>query len=149
MEKNRAKLIEEIVASTKQMVLLMRHFEPEAWLDLNLTIVQFKSLCFIDSQASTNLKNLANALGVTPPSVTGIVDRLVEQGLVSRGENPDNRRMQMLRTTEAGKVLLNKLVSSRMDMVTRILNQMETKDLADISRILVNLAKLEEYPHAE
>jgi DNA-binding MarR family transcriptional regulator len=149
MEIDRAKLIEEIIANTQQMMLTMSHFATEAWLDLNLTIVQFKSLCFIDSEVSTNFKNLASALGVTPPSVTGIIDRLVEQGLVSREENPDNRRMQILRTTPAGKILLNKLIASRTNVVTQFLNQLNLRDLSDLSRILANLTKLEKYSQAE
>ena len=149
IETDRAKLIEEIIAKLQWMTLTMRHFEPEAWMDLNLTIVQFKSLCFIDSQGSTNFKNLAHALGVTPPSVTGIIDRLVEQGLVSREENPENRRMQILRTTDAGKVLLNKLIASRTNMVVRVLNQLNLQDLSDLFRILARLSELDEYPQDE
>jgi len=55
-------------------------------MDLSLTIGQLKSLFFIDFEGSTNFKKLATALGVTPPNVTGIVDHLVEQGLVTEGQ---------------------------------------------------------------
>jgi len=106
---DKAKLVGEIIQLQQQLSKAMGQYAPEAWMDLSLTIAQLKSLLFIDFEGSTNFRKLATALGVTPPNVTGIVDRLVEQGLVSRTENPENRRMSILKTTDNGKVLLAKL----------------------------------------
>ncbi len=57
-----------------------------------------------------DFKKLAEALGVTPPNVTGIIDRLVEQALVTRTENPEDRRIMLLQTTEKGHELLDNLL---------------------------------------
>ncbi len=123
----------------------MWKFDPEVWLDLDLTTVQLKSLFFIDFEGSTNFKNLAGALGVTPPSVTGIIDRLVEQGLVSREENPENRRMQVLKTTDNGKALLAKLTESRRSRISSLLEPLSLQDLSSLSRILSVMSKSMEY----
>ena len=140
MEKERAQLIDEI-SQIVQRVAHTEKFVPGVWLELDLTFVQLKSLFFIDFEGSTNFKNLAVALGVTPPSVTGIIDRLFEQGLVSREENPENRRMQVLRTTAKGKELLAKLLASRRSKMSLLLEQLSLPDLTELARILALVAK--------
>lgn len=142
MEQSKSQLIEEILDHFQRISNLER-FEPKVWLDLNLTIVQLKTLFFIDSRGSTHFKNLADALGVTPPSVTGIIDRLVEQDLVSRKENPENRRTQILKVTPKGKDLLANLKEIHRGKMTSILVQLSLRDLTELARIIKNLVELE------
>jgi DNA-binding MarR family transcriptional regulator len=137
-EKDR--LIEEI-NNAAQKIASFYHFAPGAWLELNLTIMQLKCLLFIDYKGSTNFKQVADVLGVTPPSVTGIVDRLVEQGLISREENAENRRMQILRTTEKGRSQIEKLLETRRGRMTAGLVKMRVRDLTDLARIAADLVK--------
>lgn len=47
-------------------------------------------------------KELADILGVTPANVTGIVDRLERDGLVTRSRGNEDRRVVYVRLTEAG-----------------------------------------------
>jgi DNA-binding MarR family transcriptional regulator len=108
--------------------------------------VQLKCLLFIDYEGSTNFKTLADALGVTPPSVTGIIDRLVEQGLISREENAENRRMQILKTTEKGRSQIDKLLESRRSRMTAYLEKMNLRDLSALARVAKNLARVTEGP---
>ncbi len=113
-------------------------------MDLSLTISQLKSLFFIDFEGSTNFKKLATALGVTPPNVTGIVDRLVEQELVSREENPEDRRMLLLKTTDKGKALLAKLRESRISRMSGILARLSLEELSALAQGLTALARAAE-----
>jgi DNA-binding MarR family transcriptional regulator len=144
MEERRVRVIENIT-DIMQRVGHAWKFDPEAWLNLDLTIVQLKSLFFIDFEGNTNFKNLAVALGVTPPSVTSIVDRLVDQGLVSREENPENRRMQVLKTTDKGKALLAKLTESRRSRISSLLSNLSLQDLASLARILAAMSETIEH----
>jgi DNA-binding MarR family transcriptional regulator len=140
MEKDRAQLADEITKIAERIAHTWK-FDPSIWLEVDLTAVQLKTLFFIDFKGSTNFKNLASALGVTPPSVTGIVDRLVEQKLISREENPENRRMQVLKITEKGKGLLSKLKESRRTRVSSLLGKLSLQDLAKLAEILNKLSK--------
>ncbi len=138
---DRAELNGKILDLEQQIGNAHRRYTPLAWLDLNLTIAQLKSLFFIDFEGSTNFRKLAAALRVTPPDVTRIVDRLVEQGMVSRRENPEDRRMLLLQTTEKGKALLGRLRENRMTHMHHILAQLETEELAALTQGLAALAR--------
>ena len=138
---NRAKLTEEVIDLEQQVNHAVGRYAPAAWMDLSLTIAQLKSLFFIDFEGSTNFRRLASALRVTPPDVTRIIDRLVEQGMVSRRENPEDRRMLLLQTTEKGKALLTKLRENRMTHMYHILARLKTEELATLAQGLTALAK--------
>jgi DNA-binding MarR family transcriptional regulator len=127
-------LIKEIMIYQKQIGRIMHGDTQDAWLTLNLTIAQLKSLMFIKYKGKTNFKTLAKALRVSPPNVTGIVDRLVEQSLVSREDNPQNRRMQILQVTEKGESLTSELMERGDSYLTSTLARMKTEDLESLLR---------------
>ena len=106
MEKE--ELIREIIEIQMKADRARSQYELDVWMSLTLTRAQLKSLFFISNQGSTNSKELSAALGVTPTNTTGIVDRLVKQGLISRSKDSRDRRMVILRATDKGEELLAK-----------------------------------------
>jgi DNA-binding MarR family transcriptional regulator len=113
---------------------MMRGHFADAWLELNLTIAQFKCLFFIDKKGCTNQKGLAEVLGVTPPNVTGILDRLVEQKLVIRQENENNRRMQVIELTPKAKTLLSELKAGHGHPMMELMDSVPVEDLKALLR---------------
>jgi MarR family transcriptional regulator, organic hydroperoxide resistance regulator len=144
MEKEKQKLIAQIIDNHKLIGRCMSDDSPDAWLELNISIAQLKSLIFINFEETTNFKKVAEALGVTPPNVTGIIDRLVEQGLVTRVENPQNRRMQMLSLTKTGKSLLKELIERRNAHLSSILTTLKLEELSIIAKGTETLASAAE-----
>jgi DNA-binding MarR family transcriptional regulator len=113
-----------------------------AWIDLNLTIGQLKSLIFIDFKGSTCVKDLAKALKMAPPNATKLVDSLVKEGLVSRGENPDDRRLMLLKTTAKGKILIANLRESAIKQMSDLLTQFSLDELKALVNGLSPFIKL-------
>jgi DNA-binding MarR family transcriptional regulator len=58
--------------------------------------------------------HLADQLGASLPNLTGIVDRMVERGLVERLRDDDDRRVVVVRATPAGRAAVEEI-----DMVRR------------------------------
>jgi DNA-binding MarR family transcriptional regulator len=140
----KAGLIREIVELQKQAGRNMRSHAPDALLSLNLTMAQLKCLAYINFEGVVNFKMLGAALGVTPPNLTGIVDRMVEQKLIIREENPDNRRMQMLKLTPRGEAIINELQESGNAHMKAILSIMNIDDLSALARGMHALVKAAE-----
>ena len=138
----REELINEIIKQQHQLMYAMDRDESMAWMELNLTIAQLKSLLFIYFEGTTNFIKLANALRVTPPNVTGIINRLVEQELVTREENPEDRRTFILRTTETGKALIEGLRESGINRMAIILGQLSMEELTTLETGLAVLVKV-------
>jgi DNA-binding MarR family transcriptional regulator len=134
-------LISEVIELDRQAHRLIRRYSFDAWMGLNLTVPQLKSLFFISNQRGTNPRKLAKALGVTPSNVTGIVDRLVEQGLLIRRENPEDRRLLMLQITEKGEAILSDLRERRISTMHEILTSLSLKELSYLVKGLSALVK--------
>lgn len=130
---NREKLISELMLLERRLVHASGHWNPEEWMGLDLTISQLKSLMFIGFESCTNARALANALGVTPPNITGIIDRLVEQKLVSRTENREDRRIASLTLTNRGKTVLRKLQEIKRNLKESVLMRLTLDELACLS----------------
>ena len=142
MEKSES--MREIFELFRRVNRELRKQEPDAWMQLDLPTLQVKSMFFITNHGSTNFKNLAATLRVTPSNLTGVIDRLVEQGLVSRTENPEDRRMMVLKATEKGESLVSELRERRLSYLTKALNDLTPEELAAIKRGLTLLAKAAE-----
>jgi DNA-binding MarR family transcriptional regulator len=73
--------------------------------EVELTATQYRILILLsDGEAMSSA--LASRLAVSPPSVTSVVDGLVNRGLVDRSHDLDDRRRISLELTEEGiKVL--------------------------------------------
>ena len=139
---DKTKLVAEISELMRKVDRYRRGLEVEAWMDLPfITMPQLKSLFFISNEGSTNSVKLAAALKVTPSNVTGIIDRLVEQKLVSRVENSDDRRQLVLRTTAKGEGLISNLRERRRSAMAKALAGLTPDELATLARGLGYLVK--------
>lgn len=71
-----------------------------------LTRMQLFSLYSIHRHGDVAMGQVAGLLGCDASNVTGIVDRLVVHGLITRTESPQDRRTKILHLTPAGKELI-------------------------------------------
>lgn len=75
----------------------------------DLSFIQLNSLMFIHRSGCSNIQNLVDYIGVTKAAVSQMVDRLVDSGLVSRNEDPIDRRSKLICLSKAGDELLQKV----------------------------------------
>ncbi|MDR7416095.1 MAG: MarR family transcriptional regulator [Armatimonadota bacterium] len=73
-----------------------------------VSIPQFRSLVYLRHHPGASLQALAEHLGVTPPTASALVERLVQRGLVRRTADPRERRRVVLELTPAGARLLER-----------------------------------------
>lgn len=69
----------------------------------DITDGQYSVLAQLSTRGAATPGDLAERDHVRPPSMTRTVTRLVEMGLVARGEHPTDRRQVLVSITEAGE----------------------------------------------
>ena len=74
-----------------------------------LTYVPYFILLLLDAEARRRPSDLASALRLDTSSLTGHLDRLVDQGFVERRPDPDDRRSTRVSATPAGRALVAEL----------------------------------------
>lgn len=83
---------------------------PKEWLSLDLSTPQLKVALLLLVNGSCRMSVIASALGVSLATSTGVVDRLVERGLVVREGDPEDRRVVLCRLSSKGEEMLLGLV---------------------------------------
>ena len=68
-----------------------------------MTLTQFRTLVVLDSHGVINLNRLADLLDVNSSTAMRMIDRLLAAELVTRQDNPANRREVLLDLTDAGR----------------------------------------------
>jgi MarR family transcriptional regulator, organic hydroperoxide resistance regulator len=131
---SKEELITEVMELFKKLEQHRMHYQFEPWRKLDVPLAQLKSLFLIHIKRSINVRHLAQYLDVTPGNVTSIVDRLVGQGLVTRSENPEDRRIVLLELTDKGRETINKIHETGMSHMKRILGRMNGEDLSALIR---------------
>ncbi|HHX39310.1 MAG TPA: MarR family transcriptional regulator [Armatimonadetes bacterium] len=71
--------------------------------DLELTLGQLECLRLIGILDSPSMSELSTELQLSPSTVTGLVDALVQRGKVERVADPDDRRVVRARLTAKGR----------------------------------------------
>jgi DNA-binding MarR family transcriptional regulator len=82
---------------------------------------------------------LSEHLHITPRSVTEMVDSLEERGLVTRADDPDDRRATIVALTPQGEQLGQSIRTARAHEGERIFGSLSTTDQAELRRILTTL----------
>ena len=84
-------------------------FVPKEWLSLDLTTGQFRALLLLYTNGPTRMSDISSALGVSMATATGVIDRMVERGIVVRESDPNDRRIVLCRVSPEGEKLVSGL----------------------------------------
>lgn len=131
------RLVERILERAGSLFRLLHASQAQDWLTVDLTMPQLKALmCVAHASGGATSGQIAHGLGVGLSTVTGIVDRLSEHGLVARGEDPEDRRVTRVVPTPRGRELVDRLLQYRNERLTAILRRLEPDQLAVVEQAL-------------
>jgi len=84
-----------------------------------LSVPQFRCLNFIAGEPGASVSAVAGFLGVTLPTASAMVDRLVRAGAVQPSTDVEDRRRSQLHITDAGRAQLRQIRLGARDELTR------------------------------
>ena len=98
----------------------------EAWAGLGLTMTQLRVLFLLREDDGLAAGALAERLDITPSTLTRLMDRIVQNRLVQREVDADDRRLVRHNLTKSGFEIIGEMertFRSRMDRVFALLNE--------------------------
>ncbi|GAB4209274.1 MAG: MarR family transcriptional regulator [Roseiflexaceae bacterium] len=118
----------------------MRALKPGAsWrrlADLGLSHSHLRALHMLAPDRTLAMKDLAEALQLTPPSVTALTRRLVQSGMVQRQTHEEDSRVSLLSLTEDGRTLLEGLYHEQLRGMERLLLGLSDEDQRQLIDLL-------------
>ena len=98
-------------------------------------------LSYLQSHKKTKMKDVANFLGITPPSATSLVDKLVQEKFLERQNDKTDRRKVLLLITKKGSLFIKKTYTEMNDIMQKTFRSLNDKDKKDLIRIYNKLLK--------
>ena len=113
---------------------------------------QISALFQIRRESGCGVTDLGDHLGITSAAASQMLERLVQQGLILRSEDPLDRRVKQLFLTEDGQKIVQESIHARqgwLDSLTGTLSSAEQEQVIAALKILIEKVKTLEAPEME
>ena len=114
--------------------------------DMGLSPSLLSALAIVHVHGPLTLGALAELEGVSPPTVTRVVNRLESDDLVERIVDPDDKRVCRVVTTDAGEALLD---ASRERKTARLAERLDALDAEQLAHLAAAAVVLEQLSASE
>ncbi|MEO7119316.1 MAG: MarR family transcriptional regulator [Candidatus Limnocylindrales bacterium] len=94
----------------------------------HVSMTHHQVLMVLDAEGPLPMHRVAESLTCSMPNVSGIIDRMIDRGLVERERDDNDRRVVMVTITQAGRLALEETDSMRQKHFQRILSAMSERD---------------------
>lgn len=138
---DRAALIARAAAARARFLSGIRQSTLPDWLSVDLTMPQWKVLMTLHAGEAATVGELAQALRVRLPTISGILDRLEAHGLVQRASDTRDRRVVRVQLTDSGTQLAGRLVRIGQQRFEEALAPLDEGELAIVVRAFELLAR--------
>lgn len=112
--------------------------------DNGLTMPQFGAMFHIFHSGGCGVSDIGNDLGVTNSAASQMLDRLVQTRLISRSEDPSDRRGKLLVLTDKGReILVNGSLANQkwLEEISRSMTPEEQEQVRQAINILIDKAR--------
>lgn len=104
--------------------------------EIGLTLPQMVTLFAIREAGLCRMSDLADITQQSAGTLTGIVDRLIEENLVGRVRDAEDRRVVQVMLTRQGEQRLALVEEARRADMDRILSRFSLEQLQDLTQLL-------------
>lgn len=108
--------------------------------EFGITLPRFDLMAQLDrASGGLTMGELSRRLMVSGGNVTGLIDRLVTEGLVERRPAPGDRRSQLVRLTAAGKRAFDAMTPAHARWIDELMGGLDRADLEALHALLGRL----------
>jgi len=124
-----------LVRRLQQIAVAVFHSEVEPT-GIDITPVQFAALSTVQANPGIDQITLAGLIAYDRTTIAGVVDRLVQKGLLSREVSDKDRRARLLHLTKDGNTALEKLTPAVLNAQKVMLSGLDEDEATDLLRLL-------------
>ena len=132
--------IDRLVTLYRHAGRALRAADPARWAE-GLTMAQLRVLFYLGRSDPASVGEVATGLGISQPSATETLDKLVRAGLVERRADPQDRRVTRNLLSAAGKEMVDRPWETRRAVLASALRHASIEDRTAIARGLEALCQ--------
>jgi DNA-binding MarR family transcriptional regulator len=137
-------LIADIVGAQERLQQMFGYDRSDPLFSSHLTLSQFKILMLLSRHGNVSGGELARLLGVGLATLSGMVDRLVQQDLVVRSEDLHDRRVRRIGLSRKGAELIGSIFNAGEAKMRKLLSRLSDEELDIVARASQLLVKAAE-----
>ena len=88
------------------------------------------------------MSGVCKHMGISKPYMTALVDKLINEGLVERVPNPDDRRVVEIKITDAGRRVTREFTKDTRETIVKNLSSLDSKDISTLHSSMKNIRKV-------
>jgi MarR family transcriptional regulator for hemolysin len=127
----------EIAFNIKDVARMLSTYADQRARQLGISQAQWSVLVRLDRQEGQKQTELAEMLDLQPISLTRLLDRLAQNGLIERRPDPHDRRANRLYLTPAARPLLEQLGHLGQNVMKEVLDGIDPAGLEQLLRNIV------------
>ena len=127
---------------SETMAVISREFvkqQATEFYKLKVTVPQLAILELLYKSGELNMSDMARYMNVTTAAMTGIVDRLVRDGYVTRSHDTDDRRVIKIKLTSKGSSAVKSIMEQKRRLMTRVFGTLSHAQREDYLKILTHI----------
>ena len=128
--------IERALAGYAEIVQLMSATRTPEFPDPSVTMAQMRVLMLLSAVGEARMSDLAHQLGISPSTLSSLVDRLVEAHFVTRRDDVRDRRSVLVSLAPAGNQLLDQFNELGAGALRELLEQIDAKDIVTVNKAI-------------
>jgi DNA-binding MarR family transcriptional regulator len=98
--------VRDAISSFSRVNTVLEPLRIQIWETYGVTVTQLRLMYLIHERGEPSLRDLAQVLRITGPTLSGIVDRLIDRKVVDRRHDDVDRRIVRVSLTAEGESLL-------------------------------------------
>ena len=103
--------------------------------------LHIETLRFIQESQTPSMSDIANYLRVARPTATSLINSFVDEGMLERAPDMEDRRVVRLQLSKKGKKVLEEVMQKRADAFSRIIAPLSDADCKELARILIVITR--------
>ena len=127
-------LADRIIDDYRGFMAQMKCAMSERLVRLGISMAQLNIMYTLQRNGEMTMSRLADVLGVSLSSATGLVDRIEERGYIERTRVPEDRRVVLVDVTEAGTRMLQENDALSDELMRDVLARLDPAELPVIAR---------------
>jgi len=137
---DRSDIVAEVIAGYETLMHSLADSHTPEFLEIAISMPQAKLLYLLGAGGELHMSALVQRLGVSLSTISGLVDKVVDQGLASRREDPADRRQVVVALTPAGHAFIDRFRELNARQMRELLDLLADDDLARVRDAMAALA---------
>ena len=130
-----------IIADFRAAMTALKCASSERLLRVGISMAQLHILYTLQRTGEMPMSRLADVLNVSLSNATGLIDRIEERGFVERTRVPEDRRIVLIRVTDAGRRMLDEVDAISTELLRSVFARIGRSQLTLVGRAIAELRR--------